>query len=139
MHIHCILAYHIPYSREIPQTEIFTNFTPNFLEQPKLSRGNLEQHSGCPVGNLKNSLKLCPEHHLSHHYHPLTNNIHLTIITPSPTSISPLSPPHQHHLSHQYHPNHTIAPPSHTPLPQYLHITNISDTQHEKGTRDDVV
>ena len=31
-----------------------------FFGQPKLPRDNLEQHSGCPVGNLKNSLKFCP-------------------------------------------------------------------------------
>ena len=33
----------------IPQTEIFTNFTPNVFEQPKL-----------PRGNLKKSLKILP-------------------------------------------------------------------------------
>ena len=27
----------------IPQTEIFTNFTPNVFEQPKLPRGNLKK------------------------------------------------------------------------------------------------
>jgi hypothetical protein len=54
LHITCHTA------GKIPQTEIFTNFAPNFSGQPKLPRGNLEQHSGFPQGKLKNSLKLCP-------------------------------------------------------------------------------
>ena len=51
------------------QTEIFTNFAPNFFGQPKLPRGNLEQRSGCPVDSLKNSLKFSPVDSFSDYPH----------------------------------------------------------------------